>query len=66
MIQIVLNGEAHAVATGATLPDLLRELGLTAGVLVEYNGRALFPAEWGDIVLAESDRLEILRVAAGG
>lgn len=66
MISLFLNGEPHTIAAGASVLDLLRELGLAAGALVEHNGRALFPSEWAGVTLAEGDRLEILRVAAGG
>jgi sulfur carrier protein len=66
-IGIELNGERRAIAAGQTLPGLLATLGLPPQtVLVEINGRALLRAEWPDVALAEGDRLEILRVVAGG
>ena len=64
---ILLNGAPHRVRAGAPLPELLAALGLGAGaVLVEHNGRALFPKEWPEVRLGEGDRLEIIRVVAGG
>ncbi len=64
---IFLNGAPHPVRAGAPLPELLAALGLGAGtVLVEHNGRALFPKEWPAIQLRDGDRLEIIRVVAGG
>lgn len=66
MIRIFLNGEPHELPDPRSVAELLRELGLEHGVLVEHNGRALFPKEWSSVSLAAEDRLEILRVAAGG
>jgi sulfur carrier protein ThiS len=34
--------------------------------LVEHNALALRPAEWADRVLSPEDRLEIIRIVAGG
>lgn len=65
-IEILLNGEPRSVPPGRTLPDLLDELGMTVGVLVEHNDRALLPKEWPDVKLAPGDRVEIIRIVAGG
>jgi sulfur carrier protein len=65
-IEILLNGESKSVAREATLTSLLEELGLKAGVLVEHNDRALLPREWPEVKLAPGDRVEIIRIVAGG
>ena len=66
-ISIELNGERRTVPAGLTLPGLLEHLGLPSrGVLVEHNGTALLRDEWPAVRLADGDRLEILRVVAGG
>ena len=66
-VEIRLNGEARTVPDGQPLPDLLAALGLPPEtLLVEHNGRALLRAEWSDVRLAVGDRVEILRVVAGG
>ncbi len=66
-ILIQVNGEPHPAAAGQPLLDLLRALNLPpAGILVERNGTALLRDEWEQIQLAAGDRLEILRVVAGG
>ena len=47
--------------------DLLAELSLPAPLmLVEYNGKALHRSEWTSVTLSEGDRLELMKVAAGG
>jgi thiamine biosynthesis protein ThiS len=65
-IEIFLNGDSRQVGRDATLTALLDELGLTAGVLIEYNDRPLLPKEWPDVRLAAGDRVEIIRIVAGG
>ena len=66
-IHLVINGEPHLVPFGQRLPDLIRTLGLPPqAALVEHNGQALLRDEWDQVSLAENDRLEILRVVAGG
>ena len=61
-----VNGEAREVQA-AVLPELVSELGLPlAAVLVEHNGTALRRDEWTECVLGEGDRIEIVRVVAGG
>jgi len=66
MIGLQLNGEEKQVAA-ASVADLLDELGLPPSLhLVEHNGSALLRGEWAEIRLREGDRIEILRVSAGG
>ena len=66
-ITIEVNGDRRTVPPGTTLPALLEILGLLAqSVLVEHNGTALLRDEWPTLRLTDGDRLEILRVVAGG
>jgi thiamine biosynthesis protein ThiS len=63
--RILVNGNAHETGAG-NVAELVAELGLGKGTtLVELNGVALRPEEWGS-VLQTNDRVEILRIAAGG
>lgn len=63
---IQLNGEPRQTAAASVLA-LLEELELAPqAVLVEHNGTALHRSELTDTALQEGDRLEILRVVAGG
>jgi sulfur carrier protein len=65
-MKLVLNGkEREVVATNAE--DLVAELGLPlAAALVEHNGIALLRSEWAKTNLQHGDRLEIIRMVAGG
>ena len=66
-ITIILNGDPRSVPAGSGLTALIESLGLPAqGVLVEHNGTALLRDERPDVRLVDGDRLEILRVVAGG
>ena len=65
-MQILLNGVARQTSA-TTVEALLAELGFVRGtVLAEHNGLALRPEEWARTSIAENDRLEILRIVAGG
>ncbi|MGF1483387.1 MAG: sulfur carrier protein ThiS [Opitutales bacterium] len=66
-IRIVANGERHAIDMGTQLPHFIQSHGLEMDrVVVELNGAALTRAEAREVVLSEGDRLEIVRVVAGG
>ena len=66
-INVRVNDEPHPAADGQPLLEFLASLGMVpAGILIERNGTALLRGEWGQTVLADGDRLEILRVVAGG
>lgn len=64
---ISLNGE-HADARGAaTVADLVARYELPPqAVLIEHNGLALHRHEWPQRTLSEGDRVEVIRVVAGG
>jgi len=66
-VQIVVNGRPSQVADTTTLPELLETLGLRIGsVVVEHNGTALLRSELAAALLADGDRLELIRAVAGG
>ena len=63
---LLVNGEPRAVAA-RDVAELVIELGLhPATALVERNGTALRRDEWTARILEESDRIEIVRIVAGG
>jgi len=66
-MQVTVNGKAFALEPPYTVEHLLEMLRLPAAqILIEHNGTALRRAEWKEIALRESDRIELLRIAAGG
>ena len=65
-MNLFLNGQREETEA-RTVIDLVNELGLVPEtVLIEHNGSALLRSEWAVTWLAGDDRLEVLRVAAGG
>jgi sulfur carrier protein len=66
-MQVMSNGEPLDVPDGATVDDLLRQLGLGAKwVLVERNGEPVNRRDITIVVLEPGDRLELVRAVAGG
>lgn len=67
MPRVFVNGVAREVSAGATIADLLAELGRhPRAVAVEHNG-AIVPRErYAGLVLAAGDRLEIVGFVQGG
>lgn len=66
MKNVIVNGQPRETASH-DIAALVAELGFVKGtVLVEHNGIALRPAEWNDRLLKDADRIELLRLAAGG
>lgn len=66
-IAIVLNGEPRQAAPGATIASLVAELGLEpARVAVERNLEIAPRSLWGETVLADGDRVEIVHFVGGG
>ena len=65
-MKLVLNGQEREVQA-AKVEQLVAELGLPlAAALVEHNGTALLRSEWPSTNLQNGDRLEIIRMVAGG
>ena len=65
-MKLVLNGTEREVAAD-NAEELVAELGLPlAAALVEHNGTALLRSEWAKTKLQGGDRLEIIRMVAGG
>jgi thiamine biosynthesis protein ThiS len=64
---IWLNGESADARGAQTIAELAERFGLHPNsILVEHNGLALLQREWRERQLSESDRVEFIRVVAGG
>jgi sulfur carrier protein len=62
-----LNGEQAEARGAETVAELADRYGLQRNmILIEHNGVALHQREWPDRRLAEGDRIEFIRVVAGG
>ena len=66
-MKIAINGEPRKIERATNIAELIEELALPApATLVEHNGLALRREEWSGRVLAEGDRIELVRIVAGG
>jgi sulfur carrier protein len=64
---VTINGDRCEVAHATDVAGLIEELELPApAILVEHNGLALRREEWAGRLLTEGDRIELVRVVAGG
>jgi thiamine biosynthesis protein ThiS len=64
---VLVNGREEQVAQGETVAALLDRLGLDGSyTLVERNGEPVDRARYGEVELADSDRLVVARPVAGG
>ena len=66
-MRMSLNGEATDAQGAKTVAELIDRYQMSPqAILIEHNGVALHRREWIDRTLAEGDRIEIIRVVAGG
>jgi len=64
---ISLNGERVDARAAKTIAQLIDRYQLSPqSILVEHNGLAVHRHEWAERSLAEGDRVELIRVVAGG
>ena len=67
VLDIYINGEPRRLPEGATVLDLLSELGRDPRtVAVERNGDIVRRADYGGTSLAAGDRLEVVHFVQGG
>jgi sulfur carrier protein len=66
-LTITVNGENRAAKPGATVVDLLRELGLDSGrVAIERNLEILPRPKWAETMVEAGDRYEVVQFVGGG
>ncbi len=66
-ILIMLNGEEKEIAAGQNIRELLLTLGWPVeAMLVEHNEVALRKRDWESVIAQPGDRIELVRVVAGG
>ena len=66
-MKVAVNGESVDTREAKTIAELIDRYQLPPqSILVEHNGFALHRREWPERPLAEGDRIEFIRVVAGG
>ena len=66
-VTITLNGFQEDVARGATVSSLIKYFQeLDKDLIVEHNGRFVYPGEYPKTVVDDGDRLEFINPNFGG
>jgi len=66
-ITIQVNREERQVPEGCSVEEFVSLQDLpTQALLIERNEAALHRSQWSEVRLQAGDRLELLRIAAGG
>jgi sulfur carrier protein len=66
-MKISINGETADTRRAKTIAELIERYQLPPrSILVEHNGVAVHRHEWSLRTLSEGDRVEFVRVVAGG
>jgi len=66
-MRILVNGEEADSRGARNIAELVDRFQMSPqSILIEHNGVALHPREWPQRSLGEGDRIEIVRVVAGG
>ncbi|MFW6054773.1 MAG: sulfur carrier protein ThiS [Thermodesulfobacteriota bacterium] len=66
-VTITLNGFQEKVEQGATVSSLIKYFNeLDKDLIVEHNGRFVYPGEYPKTVVADGDRLEFINPNFGG
>ena len=67
IVTISVNGENTDTGGVVTIADLIERYQLAPqAILIEHNGVALHRREWAQKKLSDGDRIEFIRVVAGG
>ena len=66
-LSVQVNGEPRRISAGASIADMLRELGLDpARLAVERNLEIVPRSTLGDVQVADGDAFEIVHFVGGG
>ncbi len=66
-MKLTVNGEQINLEREMSIDDFLRSRGVSEKMVgVEYNRNWVRHEDWPKIILQENDRLEIIRIMAGG
>jgi len=64
---VIANGRRVEVKLPCSIEEfLVGQKLLPRSVVVEHNGEAVAPSEFGGRLLATGDRLEVVKIVAGG
>jgi thiamine biosynthesis protein ThiS len=65
--RVIANGEAVEASLPCSIETFLVSKGLLPrSVVVEHNGEAVVPSQFRERTIRDGDRLEIVKIVAGG
>ena len=66
-MRVYINGESREVQGTPTLAELINQLDLPAArIAVELNREVVRRSDWGNTMMHEDDRIEIVHFVGGG
>lgn len=66
-MRVYVNGESREIQGTPSLAELINELDLPAArIAVEVNREVVRRGEWGNTVLRDEDKIEIVHFVGGG
>lgn len=66
-MHVYINGESREVQGNPSLADLIDQVDLPAArIAVELNREVVRRGEWGETMLHDDDRIEIVHFVGGG
>jgi thiamine biosynthesis protein ThiS len=66
-LRVYINGESKEVQGTPTLAELITQLDLPAArIAVELNREVVRRSDWGNTMVHEDDRIEIVHFVGGG
>ncbi|HEU4769867.1 MAG TPA: sulfur carrier protein ThiS [Pyrinomonadaceae bacterium] len=66
-MRVYINGESKEVQGTPTLAELITQLDLPAArIAVELNREVVRRSDWGNTIVHEDDRIEIVHFVGGG
>jgi sulfur carrier protein len=67
VIDVTINGNARRLDQEATIEELLKKLGIPKeGAAIAVNGAVVPRSKHSEHMIADGDRLEIIRAVGGG
>jgi sulfur carrier protein len=64
---VIVNGSPRELRAACNVTNALAELGLEGQpLLVELNREALLKSDWDTRFVGDGDRIELIRIVAGG
>ena len=66
-MRVYINGESREVQGAPTLAELINQLDLPAArIAVELNREVVRRSDWGNTMVHEDDRIEVVHFVGGG